>query len=66
MGTLIFVCPTTGEEVSTGIEMRSETLESLRTETVRCPCCLQVHQLAGLRAWLVQPADSALSPNKAA
>jgi hypothetical protein len=66
MGTLIFVCPATGEEVSTRIEMRSETLESLRTETVRCPCCLQVHQVAGIRAWLAEPSDDELFPNKAA
>jgi hypothetical protein len=27
MGTLVFVCPATGEEVSTGIEMDLATLE---------------------------------------
>ncbi len=63
MGTLVFVCPVTGQEVSTGIEMRSETLESLHSETVRCPYCLQLHLLAGIRAWLMQPTDAA---NKAA
>ena len=66
MGTLVYVCPTTGDEVLTGIEMRPETLESLRAETVRCPYCLQVHPLGVIRAWLVQPTDSETHPNKAA
>jgi hypothetical protein len=52
MGTLVFICPATGDEVLTGIEMESETLESLRTEPVRCPYCRQVHQLSGILAWL--------------
>jgi hypothetical protein len=29
MGTLIFVCPATGEEVSTGLEMDLPTLQRL-------------------------------------
>ena len=65
MGTVVYVCPTTDQEVLTGIEMRPETLESLRAETVRCPYCLQVHPLAAIRAWLVQPTDNQDSPNKA-
>jgi hypothetical protein len=32
MGTLVFACPATGEEVSTGIEMDLATLERLRLE----------------------------------
>jgi hypothetical protein len=36
MGTLVFICPTTGDEVSTGIAMEVETFESLKAETVRC------------------------------
>jgi DNA-directed RNA polymerase subunit RPC12/RpoP len=47
MGTLVYVCPTTGDEVLTGIEMRPETLESLRGETVRCPYCLQGASTSG-------------------
>ena len=66
MGTLVFVCPATGHEVSTGIEMRSETLESLHTETVRCPYCLQVHRLGRIQAWLMHPTDAELPANKAA
>jgi hypothetical protein len=62
MGTLVFICPATGQEVSTGIEMETETLKSLSMETVRCPYCLQVHQLAGIRAWLVHMADGDLPP----
>jgi hypothetical protein len=52
MGTLIFECPATGIEVSTGVVMDAETLKGVRLETVRCPHCHQVHHLAGLRAWL--------------
>jgi len=62
MGTLVFICPTTGDEVSTGMEV--ETFESLKAETVRCPHCLQVHRLAEIRASLVQSKDGELAPSK--
>jgi len=65
MGTLVFVCPTTEEEVSTGIEMDLATFARLRTESVRCPHCLQVHQLGRLAAWIVQN-NHANDTNKAA
>jgi hypothetical protein len=39
MGTLVFVCPATGQEVSTGIEIEPLTLVRLRSEEVRCPYC---------------------------
>ena len=67
MGTLVFICPLTGDEVSTGIGMEVETFESLKkAETVRCPHCLQMHRLAQVRAWLVQSKDGELPPVKAA
>jgi hypothetical protein len=65
MGTLVFECPATGFEVSTGIVMDSETFKSVHLETVRCPNCHQVHQLAGLRAWL-QSEDSETCHKEAA
>ena len=35
MGTLVFVCPTTGQEVSTGVEVDRSSFKSLpRTKTV--------------------------------
>jgi hypothetical protein len=65
MGTLVFVCPTSEEEVSTGIEMDLATFARLRTQPVRCPHCLQVHLLRLLAAWIVQD-DNANDTNKAA
>ena len=52
MGTLIFVCPATGEEVSTGLEMDLPTLQRLELGKVYCPHCRQTHQMAGIRYWL--------------
>jgi hypothetical protein len=59
MGTLVFICPATGREVSTGIEMDGATLIGLRSEQVRCPHCQQPHNLSGIRAWIVgqEPMD---------
>ena len=54
MGTLVFVCPATGSEVSTGIEMERETLQQLKLSKVYCPHCRQQHQLAGILYWLAE------------
>jgi len=48
MGTLIFVCPATGEEVSTGLEMDLPTLQRLELGRVYCPHCRQQHQMASI------------------
>ena len=52
MGTLVFICPATGEEVSTGIEMDVATLNQLYLSKIYCPHCRQPHQMAGLDYWL--------------
>jgi hypothetical protein len=52
MGRLAFVCPATGVEVLTGIEMDLATLDSLGFAKVCCPHCRQTHQLAGIQYWL--------------
>jgi hypothetical protein len=52
MGTLFFVCPATGEEVSTGLEMDLPTLQRLELGRVYCPNCRQQHQMAGIKYWL--------------
>ena len=59
MGTLVFICPTTGQKTSTGIEMNGQTLLGLRIEQVRCPDCHQLHQISETRAWIVgeEPVD---------
>jgi hypothetical protein len=48
MGTLVFVCPATGLEVSTGIEMDLATLERLGLSKIYCPHCRHAHQMAGI------------------
>ena len=54
MGTLVFVCPATGEEVSTGIEMDMPTLAQLELAKIYCPHCRQAHHMAGIEYWLSQ------------
>ena len=55
MGTLVFVCPTTGHEVSTGVEVdRSDYKRLSRTKTaIFCPRCRKNHMLSVVWAWLV-------------
>ena len=48
MGTLIFVCPTTGHQVSTGVEVDRSSYKMLpRTKTaIFCPRCHKNHLLS--------------------
>jgi hypothetical protein len=63
LGTLVFACPATGEEVSTGIEMDLVTLEQLELSKIYCPHCRQPHQMAEIEYWLethqAEPQDEA-------
>ena len=54
MSTLVFVCPTTGQQISTGIEIDRSSYSSLpRTKTqLSCPRCHNDHLLASVWAWL--------------
>jgi hypothetical protein len=52
MGTLVFICPATGEEVSTGIEMDAPTLNQLDLSKIYCPQCRQPHHMFGTEYWL--------------
>ena len=54
MSTLVFVCPTTGQQISTGIEIDRASYSSLpRTKTqLSCPRCHNDHLLASVWAWL--------------
>ena len=53
MGTLIFVCPTTGHQVSTGVEVDRSSFKSLPTKTsIFCPRCGKNHLLSRIWAWL--------------
>jgi len=55
MDTLVFVCPSTGHEVSSGIEIDRSSFKSLpRTKTaISCPHCRENHLLSAIWAWLV-------------
>ena len=56
MGTLVFVCPTTGLEVFTGLEMDHATFAGLPSvlPDIRCPHCTKPHQLSEVAAWLAE------------
>ena len=56
MGTLLYVCPTNGREVDTGIEVDLVSFASLYGEQVGCPECLEVHRLANIKAWVTDKA----------
>ena len=56
MGTLVFVCPATGLEVVTGLEMDQSTFADLPSvlPDIRCPHCPKPHQLSDVTAWLAE------------
>jgi hypothetical protein len=54
MGALVFICPATGEEVSTGIQMDISTLSQLELAKIYCPHCQQPHNMFGVEYWLSQ------------
>jgi hypothetical protein len=55
MGTLVFVCPTTGHQVSTGVDVDRCSFKSLPRPTTEifCPRCDTNHLLSDISAWLV-------------
>ena len=61
MGTLRFVCPKSGLEVDTGIEVDPVSFNGLYRERLGCPECLDVHQLSETKAWV----DDQLPPSPA-
>jgi hypothetical protein len=50
MGRLCFVCPASGREVDTGIEVDPVSFVSLRGEQLGCPDCSDVHQMSEIIA----------------
>lgn len=51
MGVLKFICPATGEEVSTGVEV--ESFERLPSSVpLDCPHCPEPHPLGSVKAWV--------------
>ena len=53
-------CPTTGRELSTGIEMDAATFESLPEirAQIECPVCRSDHNWSTREAWLGNPPPS--------
>ena len=58
--TLMFICPQTGRELSTGIEMDAATFEQLPIvrSQIRCPICNVDHWWSTSDALLGSPAPS--------
>ena len=56
MGALVFVCPATGLEVFTGLEMDHDSFAALPSvlPDIRCPHCPKPHQLSEVSAWLAE------------
>ena len=53
-------CPTTGRELSTGVEMDAATFERLPDihSQIKCPLCRLDHNWSTREAWLGNPAPS--------
>jgi len=57
MGVLVFVCPATGDTVSTNLEIDGGSFSSLssqRFSQVRCPRCAEPHDLSKIANWLTE------------
>ena len=61
MGVLFFVCPATGQEVSTHLDVDPESYVTLASngEAVSCPHCSEPHVLSELQSWTVEPRRTA-------
>lgn len=57
MGVLIFVCPATGLDVSTELDVDAFTYADITSigEPVSCPRCDKAHNLADLDSWTIEP-----------
>jgi hypothetical protein len=54
MGVLMIKCPSTGREVSTGIEMSAVERLPIVIATVKCSACGRVHEWTVDDAWLAE------------
>ena len=63
MGTLVFVCPTSGREVVTGLEIDVMSFQGLPKvlADIKCSECGDIHNLLEVDARLVN--DGPISPN---
>lgn len=63
MGVLIFVCPNTGDRVSTNLEIDDRSFSSLSSHIpVRCPRCAEPHDLSKIANWLTEDKQAEPSP----
>jgi hypothetical protein len=59
MGGLKFICPATGEEVSTGVDVEAESSERLPSSVPPdCPHCPEPHPLGSVKAWVEGEEDA--------
>ena len=60
MSALFFVCPTTGREVSTGLELDQTSYKSLPNGATRisCPECGEAHEFSEVQRRLSGERDS--------
>ena len=67
MGALVFVCPATGLEVPTGLEMDHEIFAALPSvlPDLSCPHCTKPHQLSEVTAWLAKASVELMGPPQA-
>jgi hypothetical protein len=54
MGTVMITCPSTGRDVSTGIEMYAVDQLPIVIATMMCSACGRVHEWTKNDAWLVE------------
>ena len=61
VSVVMFRCPNTGRELSTGVEMDAATFERLPNirSQIRCPVCNLDHTWSTGEVWLGNPAPSA-------
>ena len=57
MGMLVFVCPVTGLEVSTELDVDPESYADLTRcdEPVCCSHCAKPHLFSEIKSWTVEP-----------
>jgi len=66
MGALVFVCPTSGHEVSTGLEIDPESYRALPEglAEIKCPACGLTHNLYQVEARLVDDGTSQMTSSR--
>ena len=60
MGILSFVCPSTGLEVATGIDIDADSFACLPSglTQITCPHCSEDHTLSTIRSWIGKDSES--------